>query len=280
MSFVFCCCFRFLLLFVLTDFWSLTPCCLLACVSFSFLFSDEAAHEEAIRALAKGGFDEVLNAIGTYLGLDNLVSFSIGILAVTRADKGYIHVDFSHSDQKAANFLVNLQTPGDEPELTVIEEDDVGNRRRAQVKYADEFGVLNGDDAMHATNECNHRASGGVRITASIFLSQLEEASLKQVAEHDKYYFPFGNMDWIWAQRGRHWNKDGTASMMNDKGRQPFEPVDAIEGCEYRIGENKDECMVHGEVRMNCYKTCGFFKDDGEYRPGEERKIVSADLPF
>jgi len=245
-----------------------------------FDIADEAAHEEALRALAKGGFDEVLNAIGTYLGLDNLVSFSIGILAVTKADKGYVHVDFSKSGKKAANFLVNLQTPADDPELTVIEEDDVGNRRRAQVKYSNEFGILNGDDAMHATNECNHRATGGVRITASIFLSQLEEASLKQVAEHDKYYFPFGNMDWIWSQRGRHWNKDGTASMMNDKGRQPFEPVDAIEGCEDRVGENKEECMVHGEVRMNCYKTCGFFKDDGEYRPGEERAVVSPELPF
>ena len=249
------------------------------CILF-FSLSDEASHEEALRALAKGGFDEVLNAIGTYLGLDHLVSFSIGILAVTKADKGYVHVDFSKSGKKAANFLVNLQTPSDEPELTVIEEDDVGNRRRAQVKYSNEVGILNGDDAMHATNECNHRATGGVRITASIFISQLEKASLKQVAEHDRYYFPFGNMDWIFAQRGRHWNKEGNASMLDDKGRKPFEPVDAIEGCEYRVGENKEECMVHGEVRMNCYKTCGFFKDDSEYRPGEERKVVSADLPI
>jgi len=177
---------------------------------------------------------------------------------------------------------VNLQTPGDEPELTVIEEDDIGNRRRAQVKYQDEFGILNGDDAMHATNECDHRAYGadGVRITASIFLSELEEKSLKQVADHDEYYFPFGNMDWIWAQRGRHWNKDGTASMLNDKGRQPFEPKDAISGCEHRVGKNKEKCLVHGEVRMRCYKTCGFFKSDENYRPGLERTIVSPDLPF
>ena len=49
---------------------------------------DEGSHEDSLRALAKGGFDEVLNAIGTYLGLDHLVAFSIGILAVTKADKG------------------------------------------------------------------------------------------------------------------------------------------------------------------------------------------------
>ena len=68
-------------------------------------------------------------------------------------DHQYVHVDFTGSNKRAMNFLVNLQTPSDEPELTVIEEDDLGNRRRGQVKYSPEFGVLNGDDAMHATNE-------------------------------------------------------------------------------------------------------------------------------
>ena len=65
----------------------------------------------------------------------------------------YTHVDFTNSKKRAFNFLVNLETPSNEPELTVVEEDDLGNRRRAQIKYAPDFGVLNGDDAMHATNE-------------------------------------------------------------------------------------------------------------------------------
>ena len=53
--------------------------------------ADEAAHEDSLRALARGGFDEVLNAIGTHLGLNNLVTFSIGLLAVTKAEKGVSH---------------------------------------------------------------------------------------------------------------------------------------------------------------------------------------------
>lgn len=53
-----------------------------------FDIADEAAHEDSLRALAEGGFDEVLNAIGTHLGLNHLVTFSIGLLAVTKADKG------------------------------------------------------------------------------------------------------------------------------------------------------------------------------------------------
>lgn len=118
-----------------------------------FDVADEASHEESLRVLSKGGYDDVLNAIGTFLGLEHIATFGIGLLAVTKADKGYIHVDFSNSGKRAFNFLINLQTPGDDPELTVIEEDELGNRRRGQVKYAPEFGVLNGDDAMHATNE-------------------------------------------------------------------------------------------------------------------------------
>ena len=65
----------------------------------------------------------------------------------------YVHVDFSDSGRRAYNFLYNLQTPGDNPELTVIEEDVLGNFRRGQVKYAPDFGILNGDNGMHATNE-------------------------------------------------------------------------------------------------------------------------------
>lgn len=63
-------------------------------------------------------------------------------------------MDFTQSKGRAFNFLINLDTPeGAGPELSVVEEDDLGNRRRGQVKYDNTFGVLNGDDAMHATNE-------------------------------------------------------------------------------------------------------------------------------
>ena len=68
--------------------------------------ADEASHEDSLRALAKGGFDEVLNAIGTYLGLDHLTTFSIGLLAVTKADKGV-----SQYFLKVERLHVNFGTP-------------------------------------------------------------------------------------------------------------------------------------------------------------------------
>lgn len=81
-------------------------------------------------------------------------------------------------------------------------------------------------------------------------------------------------MDWIWAQRGRHWSKDGTASLAHDKGRRPFVAKDELEGCEERVGANKEKCLVNGPERMLCYATCGFFMSEDEFRPGDERTEV------
>ena len=79
-------------------------------------------------------------------------------------------------------------------------------------------------------------------------------------------------MDWIWAQRGRHWNKEGTASLVEDKGRVHFEPHDEMDGCEEKVGDNNEKCLVHGAERMLCYKTCGAFITDEKYQPGEQRR--------
>lgn len=81
-------------------------------------------------------------------------------------------------------------------------------------------------------------------------------------------------MDWIWAQRGRHWNKEGNVSLATgDKGRAPFVAKDAMEGCEERVGygkPNRHLCWVNGLERKKCYETCGFFINDDEYHPGKQ----------
>ena len=63
-------------------------------------------------------------------------------------------------------------------------------------------------------------------------------------------------------------------SLVNDKGRRPFEPKDEMENCEERVGENKEKCFVHGNERMLCYKTCGTFTPDDKYKLGEQRHKV------
>mmetsp|Transcript_11156 Transcript_11156/g.16738 ORF Transcript_11156/g.16738 Transcript_11156/m.16738 type:complete len:86 (+) Transcript_11156:278-535(+) len=49
--------------------------------------ADELAHEDYfLRALAKGGFDQVLQGIGAMYGLDTLHVVSVGFLAVPIAN--------------------------------------------------------------------------------------------------------------------------------------------------------------------------------------------------
>ena len=91
---------------------------------------------------------------------------------------------------------------------------------------------------------------------------------------HSNYYFPFGNEEWIWAQAGRHWKKDGSVSLTSDKGCDPFIPEDHIKNCETRVGKSKEKCWVDGIERKRCYKTCGFFMPDDKFCPGEERQKI------
>ncbi len=81
-------------------------------------------------------------------------------------------------------------------------------------------------------------------------------------------------MDWIWAQQDRHWNKNGGVSLKDDKGREPFETKVKMKNCKLRVGENKEKFWVNSNKRKQCYKECGFFVSDDEFRPGEKREKV------
>ena len=53
-----------------------------------FDITNNGARKYLLRVLAKGGLYEVLNIIGTYLGFNHIVTFNIGLLTVTKNDKG------------------------------------------------------------------------------------------------------------------------------------------------------------------------------------------------
>ena len=63
-------------------------------------------------------------------------------------------------------------------------------------------------------------------------------------------------------------------SLVNDKGRAPFEAEDEMEGCEEKVGLGKEKCLVNGPERKLCFKTCGTFMTEDKFRPGEERRKV------
>lgn len=233
-----------------------------------FNTADELAHEDSLRALAKGGFDQVLDGIGKKFGLDTLHVDSLGFVAVTNCERGFIHTDWEDVDGGAFNFLVGIASPEDAGPELVVE-----NVRKGEVHYGSNAGILVGDGTRHGTRECDHRAKRGVRITCSIYLADLNEKNLAVVAGDTTSTFPpTGDEDWIWAQRGRHWSKDGSRSLVGDLGRKEMEVKDSMMGCEERTKHN--ECLGDSKERAECWKSCRVFIPDDEYKPGEERRQV------
>lgn len=230
-----------------------------------FNVADEMAHEDALRALAKGGFDQVLRGIGEKFNLDTLYVDSVGFVAVTECERGFIHTDWDEVGGRAFNFLIGIQSPEDAGPELIVE-----NGRRGEVYYGSDYGILVGDGTKHGTRECNHRAKKGVRITASIYLADLTEENLSIAAGDTTSIFPpTGDEDWIWSQRGRHWSKDGKKSLVNDVGRREFEVKDEFKNCEKKT--QNGECKGNTKERSGCLKTCRVYLHDDEYKPGTKR---------
>ena len=245
-----------------------------------FNTADELSHEDSLRALSRGGFDTVLQGIGKRFGLDTLHVDSFGFVAVTNCQRGFLHTDWEDVGGGAFNFLVGVYSPeGAGPELIVESEDEV---RRGEVHYGTNAGILVGDGTRHGTRECDHRSSREVRITASIYLADLNDDNLHVVAGDTTSIFPpTGEGDgerWIWSQRGRHWNKnDGSVSLVNDAGRKPFEVSDVWDHCDKSKCHSGDEQVSVDEgddMRNKCLKTCGIFLADEVYQPGKRRNEV------
>ena len=230
-----------------------------------FNTADELSHEDGLRALAKGGFDEVLKGIGEKFGLDSLHIDSFGFVAVTNCDRGFIHTDWEDVEGRAFNFLVGIASPEDAGPELVVE-----GKQKGEVYYGSNAGILVGDGTRHGTRECDHRAKRGVRITCSIYLADPTEDNLDILSDDTTSIFPpTGEIagKWVWAQRGRHWRKDGGGNgLVGDLGRSPVAFKDFKKGC------TKDDCT--DDDRNNCMKTCKVFMDDREYKTGKERREV------
>eukprot|EP00581_Thalassiosira_minuscula_P008869 CAMPEP_0183706800 /NCGR_PEP_ID=MMETSP0737-20130205/3544_1 /TAXON_ID=385413 /ORGANISM="Thalassiosira miniscula, Strain CCMP1093" /LENGTH=514 /DNA_ID=CAMNT_0025934311 /DNA_START=76 /DNA_END=1617 /DNA_ORIENTATION=+ len=241
-----------------------------------FNTADELSHEDAIRALSKGGFDEVLKGIGEQFGLDTLHVDSFGFVSVTHCERGFIHTDWEDVDGRAFNFLLGIYSPDDAgPELIVESGDGSGGGKKGETYYGTNAGVLVGDGTRHGTRECDHRAKKEVRITCSIYLADPTEENLDILAGDTTSVFPptgdGPGKEWIWTQRGRHWKKDEEGSgLVTDKGRTKFVVVeDSEEGC------TEEDCTNETDRGRNgCLKTCKVFIEDGVYKPGMERREV------
>ena len=213
--------------------------------------AEERTHESFIRVLADAGIDLVLDAIAEEYELDTLSIQGVG-------------------------FLSTSQVPGSGPEMYVADDDN----NRGEIKLHPNFGLIQGDDSMHGTHECNHRPTGKIRASVYIYIADLTRRNLDIVAADPTAIFPLpDSVQWLWTQRGRHWSPDG-ASLVNDVGRRSFSPVDkwSAEVCEEK--KQRGLCELDYpletllEIRTNCALTCKVFLTDEEYQLGVSRSEV------
>lgn len=231
---------------------------------------DERTHESFLRALADAGLDTVLDAIGEEYDLDGLAIQGVGFLSATHADvDGFIHYDWSKTGGRAFNILIPLeQVPGSGPELYVSDDEDNG-----EIKFHPSYGLLLGDDSYHGTHECDHRHTGKIRASVTIYLADLTRQNVEIVAADPTAVFPLPkSAEWLWTQRGRHWG-DGK-SLVDDVGRNTWQPVDLWDDCAERAAKGLCEVSNAHEMRQNCAVTCNVYMTDEEYQLGVPRKKV------
>ena len=70
--------------------------------------ADEAAHDDYLQVLSKGGFDRVLQAVGDYFELDALSAYHLSFIGDSHCEKGFVHADVNDSGRKAFNMIIPL----------------------------------------------------------------------------------------------------------------------------------------------------------------------------
>ena len=227
--------------------------------------ADERTHEDYIKVLAEGNLDVVLDGIGKYLGLDSLAVYHLTFLAVSHSEKGYLHRDTHSSGASVYNIIIPIILEDEAlPELEISDWWD--ESKKGSLKYQVGIASMMGDDAMHATQTCDYREKKGMRMAATVYIADINEANYKQITSSTlTQIFPLPDDDWLWAQRGRHWG--GGASLKSDEGREAFSVSDHFIDCEQRVErgmcESDSSVMGTRTTRKQCLKSCKVYEEDG-----------------
>ena len=213
-------------------------------------------------------------------GLSHLAIQGVAFVDVTHCTVRNVHRDFTQTGDSAYNLLIPLQlVEGSGPEFVISDSYSFANDHDAklgEIKLHESFGVIVGDDAWHSTNLCDYRSTDDLRISLSVYITEITPESVENIAGDDTSYFPvIDSTDWHWAQRGRHWG--GGASLKHDMGRHEYEPKDASPDCEgfARMGYCRaPNYFLYHELEKNCLSSCNFYLEDKDYKPGVSRSLL------
>lgn len=176
-----------------------------------FIPATHHAHNDFLKALGKAGFDQVLDAIGTYFGWDGITCVHLSLLGLSQSDttKNRMHQDYDDTGGKAFNLLIPLIMPKEstDPELVIEDPNDsvLGN-----YKYRYNEGVMVGDEARHATRQgVNYRETNEYRFFASVYVADANATNGADVIPN--YYmdgYPFHDPQIAVDTAGSIWKRD------------------------------------------------------------------------
>lgn len=180
--------------------------------------ADETAHDDYLRVLSKGGFDQVLQAVGDYFQLDAISAYHLSFIGVSHCEKGFIHADVNDSGRKAFNMIIPLLLQEQDAssttagELEILSDDETTTRF---YKYEYNAASMVGDHALHATAACDYRyqenkteQGRGMRLAATVYIGDITPTNVNHLLMSlTQAYPPVGDAQHLLDRAGSHWSK-------------------------------------------------------------------------
>jgi hypothetical protein len=224
--------------------------------------ADEENFEESMKVLKRGGFDKILEAIGSDFESDGLMIAGMGFILLSHSNGSDLHRDNPGGGKDFFDLLFPLILPEDDVSQLYIG-DDISQDRAAPLNLQPDEAILLGMDTWHKTGDCDYRKNNGLRVAVSVYVADVNEDNVELVASDGTALFPVpGQEDWFLAQKGRFWRKG--EGIVKDKGRKPFSVEDLHPECPEWAEDWKCDTDLWG-VRMKCLKSCEIYFDDDEY---------------
>ena len=167
--------------------------------------ADAESHDDYLRALGEGGFDEVLDGIGKTLGLEGLVCFHVTFIGVSHCDKGYLHYDFHETGGKGFNVIFPLILANESyPELAVQSDD---GEHVGGYKYRYNYASMVGDNAIHATAAIDYTSTGEMRMAATVYIADVHPGNVGSILSDYTQAYPPKDAKLLLKDAGKHWGK-------------------------------------------------------------------------
>jgi len=173
------------------------------------------AHEHYLQALSVAGFDEIVQGIGAYLGMEGLVAFHVTFIGVSFSTRGYLHHDVVETNGRVYNVIIPLILANETgPELDLcgwkpdLPEDDEYNQRVGRYRYEYDVASMMGDGAIHATSACDYRNTKEMRMAATVYIADVNDDNIEMVMNHYTQAYPPKDIELLRSWKGRHWKRD------------------------------------------------------------------------